>query len=940
MLRRIIFTLFVVITIAGGVVGYMYYQKLKVPIAAAINAIPQDAHVIIQVSKANTLWKNIQEQSLIWKSLKTTPYFNNLESELINLSKIISEYGRLENALDNSPLLISYHRTDTINSGFLFSISIPADIDGNYLLEDVIKYNSSNDVYFSKRTYAGTIIYEVKNRNTANVLSYSIKKGVFVASYNPLVLEKSLQQLEENLCLNDNVNFNRVYKTLNTQTELSVIINYPLFFADLRPLLNDSLNGVINNLQNTAQWCALDIKQNQEWLFASGLSITDNNNQFLNAFSNQKPSKQTLFKLFPYSTAAYIYYNLSDFNSFYSQYKTLLKLSENSSTYINCLGNEFALVFSSNWSPVNNQEVFLIGKPVALSTVTTQLINASVPAKKSSSKQKENNDIIEGDLNDVKNNKKAVKETESNKEDNSNKSDSTMIEKTVKQYEIRKLTSSFNWHKSLGSTFSVISDNYFSIIDEYVVFANSYDALNDLIQEYISNSSLETNPSFKTFNQNQNNNSSLSVYYNASSNTEIVRSWISKNFLSTLEPYVNLFSLVDGLGIQISYNKGLFYTSVTIKHTSTNTEFKPNEANTQQLKFALDAPAIIKPKMVINHQTQEKEIIVQDSNNQLYLFNNKGEMLWKRPLEEPILSDIIQIDRYKNNKLQYVFNTRNYIYMIDRNGNTCEGFPVKLKYPSTNTMAVFDYENTRDYRFLIACENNRVYNYDANGENVMGWEFTLMKSPIKHPVQHFVINGKDYILAIDQTGEIRLVDRKGKSILDFRNKIPIAPNSDFYIEKGKELSSTYLYATDSIGRVYKFKFNDRLDIIELPKKFSKNHFFEFKDINNDGQRDFIITDGYEINVYNQKQLPIMYFKTKANISHKPLFFLFPNNKIKIGLVNATNNTIYLINNEGNLETGFPKAGCGLFSIGHLNSSPGFNMVVPSTGKHLYNYAFE
>ena len=43
-----------------------------------------------------------------------------------------------------------------------------------------------------------------------------------------------------------------------------------------------------------------------------------------------------------------------------------------------------------------------------------------------------------------------------------------------------------------------------------------------------------------------------------------------------------------------------------------------------------------------------------------------------------ILDNINQIDFYKNKKIQYVFNTEDSLYIIDRLGQNVEDFPLSL----------------------------------------------------------------------------------------------------------------------------------------------------------------------------------------------------------------------------------------------------------------------
>ena len=80
-----------------------------------------------------------------------------------------------------------------------------------------------------------------------------------------------------------------------------------------------------------------------------------------------------------------------------------------------------------------------------------------------------------------------------------------------------------------------------------------------------------------------------------------------------------------------------------------------------------------------------------------------------------INSEIFQVDYFRNGKLQLLFSTRNELYLIDRNGNFVEKYPVKLRSPATCGLSVFDYDNNRDYRLFIACEDKHIYAYTKEG---------------------------------------------------------------------------------------------------------------------------------------------------------------------------------------------------------------------------------
>ena len=54
----------------------------------------------------------------------------------------------------------------------------------------------------------------------------------------------------------------------------------------------------------------------------------------------------------------------------------------------------------------------------------------------------------------------------------------------------------------------------------------------------------------------------------------------------------------------------------------------------------LDTLSHGRPQLLKNHYTRQKEVIVQDATDQLYLFSPDGEMLWKRDIEGQILGEV------------------------------------------------------------------------------------------------------------------------------------------------------------------------------------------------------------------------------------------------------------------------------------------------------------
>ena len=111
---------------------------------------------------------------------------------------------------------------------------------------------------------------------------------------------------------------------------------------------------------------------------------------------------------------------------------------------------------------------------------------------------------------------------------------------------------------------------------------------------------------------------------------------------------------------------------------------------TNQYSFSLDVAAARPPKWIKNHRNKTMDIVVQDQNNVLYLFSNKGILYWKKQLSGPIIGNIEQVDLYKNRRLQMAFRTPNRFMILDRNGSIVSPFNIKIPDSSPQHFAVFD----------------------------------------------------------------------------------------------------------------------------------------------------------------------------------------------------------------------------------------------------------
>lgn len=245
-------------------------------------------------------------------------------------------------------------------------------------------------------------------------------------------------------------------------------------------------------------------------------------------------------------------------------------------------------------------------------------------------------------------------------------------------------------------------------------------------------------------------------------------------------------------------------TQISTKNGTTSASVGPKG----DWKRELLGSVIKGPIKVVNYNDKSTEWLVQDSKSRLYLFNSAGKKLWSATVEGPIISDIVQVDRYKNGRLQYIFSTKRKIYLVDRNGTMVQGYPIVLKSDCTEGISVCDYEKDKTYRVFVPKADRSIDLYDIEGKRVSGWSSPKTTSTIVSRVEHFRVSGKDYIVVADKS-KLYIYDRRGNVRVNCAKKFALAQGTRLSLTKrsGKSVicvkSGKALYYIDFTGKEVK-----------------------------------------------------------------------------------------------------------------------------------------
>ncbi len=473
-------------------------------------------------------------------------------------------------------------------------------------------------------------------------------------------------------------------------------------------------------------------------------------------------------------------------------------------------------------------------------------------------------------------------------------------------------------------------DSCFTFYDNYLVTGNSFATLTRFLYDNMLNKTLANDIYYREFEKTIPSRTDFLFYCVPSGCLEYLAEFLDKKTVEALKENRSSLGKIESVGFQLASINGMTYNNLSVGYRE-----EAREQSVTEWETLLDTTAAIKPFFFTNHNTGSKEIFIQDIRNNIYLINTAGRVLWKAPIQERIFGTVYMVDYYRNGKYQLLFSGRNYLHLIDRNGNYVDRYPVRLRSPATNSVALFDYDNNRNYRLVIAGEDKSVYEYDKSGNVVKGWEPFRTAGTVVSEAGYFKVSGKDFIVVADESS-IYFLDRSGKERMRPGDAVTRAAGSALRLVPG---SDPALVCTSPDGTLQTISFNGDVRKFSF-RKFSFDHSFDFFDVDGDGFGEYVFIDKGNLYLYDNNLKEMFSKDFSSEKLGGPINFIFSSHDRKIGVFDVNKNLIYLIDSKGEIMKGFPLRGASMFSIGKLGTADDWNLIVGGTDRFLYNYKLE
>ncbi|MDR1416196.1 MAG: hypothetical protein LBJ57_02095 [Prevotellaceae bacterium] len=900
--NKVVFTALLLAALCLGVWLYFFIREgEKKHSMDAMRAIPANAAFAVRVNDLNKLTRKMTSTTELALLARSDAAAGELSHRLQYIVDTMAGKNAVVGDLSQQPIWISAH-VFSKDLSFLYSLNLP---DNLYLnnVKQIVPLLESDGYNVLEQPYDDEKILTFR-REKVEVFHAATVRRVLVVSASRVLVEMAIRQAKSPASLADDQAFVQAAQTAGAHEDANLYINHQQLPRLLEIYLDGSYAKPLNFLKQLGSFAVLDAALHSDAVLLNGFLFSENfQSSYFSILSNQSSKKLTSFDILPRTTDGALCIGVTgakqlalDYNKFREHQQSGNAQRKEKLALLHRQAGVDAVTFFCNLHP---SELTLARVPITnLEAKSTWFL-----AVKSSNADAARNAIKAGIAYAASAEEKPV--------------DSYVI--TEKMSNNEPLTVYRNPAPGLiaalqGSLFAQCEDTYLTFIGDYLIYSSSLAAIKDFALLALLKKTLSQTVNLSDYTATESN---MLIYVNPSKADAVALSLLRPSLQSAMSksPMVAAFQCI---GLQLRAMSDKVYCNAFLKTASKVEEKQHSHGMTSDFEVKLEAPLQMAPWVVINHSTKQKEILAQDIQNTLYLFDNQGVLLWKKSIGEPIMGHVQQVDYLKNNKLQLLFNTKTKLYIVDRLGRNVDNFPINLKSSASAPVAVFDYDHSREYRYFVPCKDGKIRPYERVGKPLTGFDPALSFGAIAQPVQHIRIKGKDYIVVADNRN-IYILNRKGKELAHLRENVTPAYNSSIATETDPDGNVVRMVTTTTAGELAYVYFDGNVERVALKPKPSEHHFFRC--FGKPGAATYAVADEKELRVY-EPNLKLKFSHTFSYPLHVAPQRFTPLPGLNLyGVYMESEQKVYLLDENGDMQSGFPRSAVAPLLVDNLHNSP-------------------
>ena len=544
--KKIFFIILTIILVAVfSFVAYIWFTKSKT--RDPFTAIPDDAIYIIETTNLTEGWSTISD-SKMWKDIRTNSHFNKISKNAASLDSLIKGNSTMDMLFSDRQMLISAHMISGNDYDFLFVVNMKQASKAIFIKDYIKSIIGVFGYTMSRRNFEGSEIIELTNDKTLEIFYFTFIDNLFVGSYSPILVERSIKQKNKNNWIK-NSGFQVVSGEISSRKLFNFYFNFSRFSKFMNVYLPEE-NDLVNSISKSIQYSAFNVNFEDERLSFSGYTnLPDSTSSYLKALINVAPAKSNGYKIASDKSALYLSMCFENFDDFYKNLteefsKENNKGYENYSDAVKKVEKFFKInMHDVFFSWIGNEISFIKLKPVA---------NA-----------KEDDICIFIQAKEIAAAKKGMELMASQVE---KRSPLKFNEVIYKNYKINYLDIKGFFKIFFGKLFGKLTKPYFTYIDDYVVFSNSPSTLMHTIDDYINGKTLAKNNEFAMFKDNFENKSNVTIFIRMPEMYSHLFYYSNAEKRKGIHDNKDLILSFSKVGLQLISNGNMFKTNIIVEH--------------------------------------------------------------------------------------------------------------------------------------------------------------------------------------------------------------------------------------------------------------------------------------------------------------------------------------------------------------------------------------
>ncbi|MEJ8756093.1 hypothetical protein WG947_03735 [Pontibacter sp. H259] len=358
MLKRLFFYFIGFVVLASlAYYGFSRWQasREKVDLWAIV---PESAAIVVETNNHQALAAHLNKTEL-WQDMEVLPIVQQFQENMALLDSISPSKQRLERFLDKKNILTSVHVTGKSTLNFIFYIPVSSVGEHRFLRTITENITKHPDFEQNSRNYQGVLLTEVIYKPLN--LRYT-----YFSYHNNMVLSSSRALIEEvvrRAAQDELVSIAAAYKSANYLDQADVYANVFLNNREMPKLLNlflkDDVMPQVLSLSSLCRSGMLQLKLDDDRIFLNGFSNPETQkNSFHNTLGAVKPKAILVKEYLPVRTAVLLHFGVQQLSRLNQQKKETPAASYNAT--IDSLSatfkQELALAYLESNSTRNSPE--------------------------------------------------------------------------------------------------------------------------------------------------------------------------------------------------------------------------------------------------------------------------------------------------------------------------------------------------------------------------------------------------------------------------------------------------------------------------------------------------------------------------------------------------------------------------------------------------------